>query len=229
MPTNVNLPLSPLSLSSPDIPENLLSKFSQSVRAACGVPEDAVGDPQIDQEIDAASRILWFYLLLDDDHRPDFEFEIERMFDTSEDDHKDHLNLFLKEIRQAFDEIYDGSSTASQLDLVAHLETLVTIPVATSDLPVNQEFESLAEFAEPLICCQKVLDNPELIDEMMMRAHDYWELAIEGNAQSDSRFASIVSKYAQNGVSPADIRSEAVMMIERFDSLYGDNRVRPNA
>ncbi len=43
----------------------------------------------------------------------------------------------------------------------------------------------------------------------------------------DSGLTPIINKYTQNGDSPADIRTEAMMMIERFDLLYRTNGSRP--
>lgn len=211
------------------LPAEQLVEFGASVRKACGIPEGEVNDSQIDQEIETAARILWLYHLLDGDRRADFQYEIELLFDTSGDCDEDYLDTFMSEIGAAFNAIYDNSYSGSQVDLVIQLEDLVrgSQAVPAGDSSDVDEFESLAQFAEPLIYCKKVLENPELIEEMMMRAHDYWQLAAGKCEDSERSLASIISKYAQNGESPADIQSEAVMMIERFDALYGSSS-RPN-
>lgn len=207
-------------------PPELLKQFTASVKKACGIPADETGDNEIDQEIDIAARILWLYHLLEADRQRDFEHEITMLFDTSDCD-SDYLESFMAGIASAFNNIYDGSYKGTQVDVVVQLEDLLHGPQGPGDAAEIDEFESLAEFAEPLIYCKKVLDNPELIEEMMMRAHDYWQLAAGNSDDSERLLANIISKYAQNGESPADIQSEAVMMIERFDALYGSKGSRP--
>ncbi|NND71159.1 MAG: hypothetical protein HKN43_06240 [Rhodothermales bacterium] len=192
-------------------------QFTESVRQACGISDDIQSDSDLGKELARVSEILWYYFQLPDDGRSRFESLILHLFDSGDEAEPQDILTEMELIYRASGHLPTSKSSQEAESL---LESMIEPSSSDDDHIDGLEFESLAEFAEPLICCKKVEQNPDLIDEMMMRAHDYWYLATGTKSGRDAKLATIVTKYSQNGESPADIRTEAMMMIERFDQLY---------
>ena len=200
-----------------------LATFTDSVGLACGISPDEANS-EIRAELGRVSEILWSYFLLSDASKPDFRSAIYTLWGAQDESPGDSEDI-LDELQIIFESAAKDSTASDDVEVSRHLSSLLD-EYFEGSANSGAEFDSLAEFAEPLICCSKVLANPDLIDEMMMRAHDYWNLALGGRQELDNRLTSIINKYTQNGDSPADIRSEAHMMLERFELLYRSNDTR---
>lgn len=114
-------------------------------------------------------------------------------------------------------------------------ETLLQdFPVRTFKLPTRAKnvfgpsrldlSEALAIFAEPLLGSADLGSDPDLVEDRVARAQAYWELAMTPPDAYDEELERIIEGFARTSAERETIRAEAERMVQRFYTLFPEQR-----
>lgn len=188
------------------------------------------------------ARLFWAYFLLEQDVSERFlpDFEARLIGDqASEDERMDFLELigimaehwdsFGPDQRKAavvpghplppFNRLLDEYGVLHSSD--------ATVAVSPRYGPDKLELpEALALFARPLLDDPEIIEDPDLLEETLARAHAYWDLAQTSSSEYKYRLASIISTFARDENDSKRIKKEARFMVERFLQLFPEQKRR---
>ena len=80
--------------------------------------------------------------------------------------------------------------------------------------------EAFALFSRPLLENELVNSDPDLLDDAMMRAQFYWDLAHTPHEQFDRQFSVLYREMGSSSLSESSIRQEAITMVKHFHTLF---------
>ena len=80
--------------------------------------------------------------------------------------------------------------------------------------------EAFALFSRPLFEDEHVNSDPDLLDDAMMRAQAYWDLAHTPPDQFDKQFSLILKEMGPTSLSEELVRKEALTMVNHFQTLF---------
>ena len=80
--------------------------------------------------------------------------------------------------------------------------------------------EAFALFSRPLLDNEQVNNDPDLLDEAMMRAQVYWDLAHTPHDHFDKHFGIILKELGPTSLTEDTIRKEAIEMVKHFHTLF---------
>ncbi len=80
--------------------------------------------------------------------------------------------------------------------------------------------DAFALFSRPLLENDHIHEDPDLLDEAMMRAQAYWDLAHAPGDQIEQHIDVLISQMGKTSEAHHHIKEEALHMIQRFQTLF---------
>lgn len=160
----------------------------------------------------AAAEMFWSYFTLDEDVRRRFLPELKAYFVGPEPmPHEEADFLLLVDCMRVQWELVGGATTLNG----THDRVRIGL-----EPDVAPDLETLALFGEPLMGDPQLYDDPDKLDEVMTRVHDYWLLANTGAQQYGQRLEEVVARHTGSTKDAGAIRAEAESMVARYRELF---------
>lgn len=84
--------------------------------------------------------------------------------------------------------------------------------------------EAFALFSRPMLEDPALLDDPDKLDDIMIRAEAYWNLAHTSVSNQEGQLQHILSKFCTKHLPKQVLLEEASLMLQRFHELFPERK-----
>ena len=113
----------------------------------------------------------------------------------------------------------NGSSAGMDFDEIRPSASEMLYGPDQLDVP-----EAFALFSRPMMEDPALFDDPDKLDDIMIRAEAYWDLAHMPSANQERQLQVILSKFYTEHLSKQVLIEEASQMLQRFHELFPERK-----